>query len=74
MSDLIRPGTYKHYKGGLYWVIGVGMHADGLGPHVLYQALSGEPKFYVRPLSVFKSTVTINGKEIPRYTRESGTL
>lgn len=70
----IKPGTYKHYKGNLYEVIGLGRHSETLEEMVLYRALYtseeyGEGSLWVRPLHMFKEFVTVEGKKVPRFER-----
>ena len=73
MSD-IKPGTYRHYKGKLYEVIGVGLHADTHEEYVVYRGLYNSEEFgknplWVRPKKVFLETVTVDGKVVPRFQR-----
>ena len=55
----IKPGIYKHFKGNLYKVIGVGKHSETLEDFVLYEALYNNPrsKLWVRPLKMFNEEV-----------------
>lgn len=66
-----KPGIYKHYKGTLCEVIGIGRHSETLEEVVIYKHL-GETKFgkdslWVRPKAMFLEDVTIDGKQIPRF-------
>ncbi len=63
------PGRYRHYKGGLYDVIGTARHSETLEPMTLYRALYGEQGLWVRPAGMFDEVVTVNGVTQPRFSR-----
>lgn len=63
----IRPGKYRHFKGGEYEVIGVGKHSETLEEYVLYRALYGEGGLWVRPASMWNETVERDGKTFQRF-------
>lgn len=70
--DQINTGTYRHYKGKEYEVLGVARHSETLDPLVVYKALYDSPEFgsgalWARPLSMFTETVVVDGKEVPRF-------
>lgn len=67
MEDTIQPGTYEHYKGHQYRVLGVAKHSETLEKMVVYQALYGEKGLWVRPLEMFLEEVEIDGKKMPRF-------
>ena len=50
----VRPGIYKHYKGGLYDVISTchTMKNNEINKLVLYQTLN-VPQYWIRPLNLF---------------------
>lgn len=65
-------GTYKHYKGKEYEVIGLARHSETLEELVVYKALYdskhfGNNSLWVRPKSMFLETVDIDGEKIPRF-------
>lgn len=64
---MIQIGTYRHYKGNTYQVIGVAKHSETEEDVVVYRALYGEHGLWVRPLEMFRSQVEIEGKFIPRF-------
>ena len=49
--------VYKHFKGKYYFVEDVAIHSEDLGEYVVYRALYGEGKLYIRPLEMFLSKV-----------------
>lgn len=60
-------GTYKHYKGKMYEVLGVARHSETLEELVVYRALYGENELWVRPLKMFLEEVDIDGKKVLRF-------
>ena len=68
---MIEHGKYKHYKGNEYEVIGVGRHTETLEELVFYRALYGESKLWALPASMWDETVTVDGKEVKRFTKIS---
>ncbi len=63
----IKPGKYAHYKGYPYEVLYVARHSETLEDMVVYRALYGAFEYWVRPLGMFKESVTVLGKEVPRF-------
>ena len=63
--------VYKHFKGGLYRVLHEALDSETLEPCVVYQALYGERKIWVRPKSMFFETIERNGKKIPRFEKQN---
>lgn len=68
MSDAVRPGRYRHFKGNEYEVVGVARHSETHEQMVVYRPLYGDGGLWVRPLAMFTETVTHDGKEVPRFT------
>ena len=67
------PGRDRHYKGGLYEVLGTVRHSETLEPMTLYRALYGEQGLWVRPAAMFNGTVVVDGREQPRFAACAGT-
>lgn len=66
MNELA-TGTYRHYKGNLYEVIGVARHSETEEQLVVYKPLYGEGELWVRPLQMFTETITVNGEDVQRF-------
>ena len=64
----IRPGRYRHFKGGEYQVIGVARHSETMEELVVYRALYGERGLWVRPAAMWLETVERDGKQFQRFT------
>ena len=65
----ITPGRYRHYKGNLYDVIGVARHSETEEELVVYTALYGDRGLWVRPLAMFRESVSVDGRTVPRFGR-----
>lgn len=68
--DAIHPGaTLRHYKGGLYRVVGLCRIEATLKTGVLYQACQGdEDVVWMRPLEQFTEKVTTSEGVVARFT------
>ena len=55
--EQIRPGKYRHFKGGEYRVFCMARHSETGEEMVVYQALYGERGIWVRPASMWNETV-----------------
>ena len=60
-------GLYRHYKGGMYEVIGTARHSETLEPMTVYRALYGAHGLWVRPAAMFTEQVVIDGLLQPRF-------
>ena len=50
-------GVYRHFKGNYYLVEDVAIYSEDLSEYVVYRALYGDGKLYIRPLDMFLSKV-----------------
>ncbi|MBL8852127.1 MAG: DUF1653 domain-containing protein [Planctomycetaceae bacterium] len=63
----VRPGRYRHYKGKDYVVLGVARHSETEEELVVYRQDYGDKGLWVRPQAMFAETVTIDGRDVPRF-------
>lgn len=63
----IRMGTYEHYKGNQYRVLGVAKHSETLEEMVVYQALYDDQELWVRPMAMFCEEVEVGDERVPRF-------
>jgi len=66
---MLEPGTYRHYKGGEYDVLGVAKHSETHEEYVVYRARYGEGEMWIRPLAMFCEYVEKDGYSGPRFAR-----
>ena len=64
----IRPGRYRHFKGGEYEVLGVARHSETGEELVVYRALYGERGLWVRPAAMWLESVERDGRRLRRFT------
>ena len=64
----ISLGVYRHYKGGFYEVMGFAVHSETLEDMVIYKALYGEMKTWVRPLAMWRELVDVEGEKVSRFS------
>lgn len=73
MTDIVR-GRYRHFKGGVYIVLGTATHSETGEELVIYhKAASGlfvsdeEQKLWARPAKMWNETVFRHGSEKQRF-------
>lgn len=67
MTESIKPGIYRHFKGNEYLVLDTARHSETNEWMVVYQPQYGEKGLWVRPLSMFEESVEVNGQFKPRF-------
>lgn len=63
MGELKLKGIYKHFKGDLYIVEDIAYHSETEEKMVVYRALYGDNKLWVRPYEMFLDEVNKNGQK-----------
>lgn len=56
---------YRHYKGGVYTLIGPATLESDLTPMIVYRAADGS--LWIRPAAVFHEMIDIDGVLVPRF-------
>lgn len=64
----LRPGVYRHFKGGLYLLLGQACHSETMEKMVVYQALYGERGWWIRPADMWLEKVEHDGQILSRFT------
>ena len=68
----IKKGKYRHFKGGEYEVIDIAYHSETGEEMVVYKALYGDEKLWVRPVSMWNEIVERDGKKVSRFMKMEG--
>jgi hypothetical protein len=63
----IRPGRYRHFKGGEYQVLELARHSETGELMVVYRAQYGDGGLWVRPAAMWSETVQRDGYSGPRF-------
>lgn len=65
--DMIKLGTYRHYKGYVYKVLCIAKHSETLEKMVIYQDVTAPDKIWARPASMWNEDVEVDGKTVKRF-------
>ncbi len=66
----LEPGTYQHYKGNQYDVIGIGTDTETGAIVVIYRPLYDcDVAYWVRPYAMFTEDVKIGEILVPRFKK-----
>ena len=60
MEELKIKGICKHFKGDYYLVEDIAIHSETSEKYVVYRALYGEGRLYIRPYNMFMEEVDTN--------------
>ena len=64
MDSEIKKGKWKHFKGGVYDVLGVAKHSETMEEFVVYEH---DGVMWIRPKAMFLETIERDGKKMPRF-------
>ncbi|MBE5745302.1 MAG: DUF1653 domain-containing protein [Clostridiales bacterium] len=64
----VKLGKYRHFKGGEYEVLSLAYHSETGEEMVVYRALYGDNKVWVRPASMWDEKIERDGKIFQRFT------
>lgn len=62
-NKIVIGGIYRHFKGNLYKVLEMALDSETLEEIVVYKALYGEEKTWVRPKKMFLEEVNRNDQK-----------
>lgn len=57
VRDIVKNSIYKHFKGDYYLVLDIAIHSETEEEYVVYRALYGDNKLYIRQKDMFLSEV-----------------
>lgn len=68
-EEKVENGVYRHFKGGVYEVIGEATHSETGERMVVYRPLQGGERLWVRPSAMWRELVEREGTRQPRFQR-----
>lgn len=63
-----KKGIYRHFKGREYEVLDIAIHSETREEYVVYKALYGDFKTFIRPYDMFMSKV--DKEKYPKVSQE----
>jgi len=66
-SEIMDTRYFQHYKGGKYELLTIGTNSESLQKEVVYRALYGDHRVWVRPFDMFFGQVVVDGVSRPRF-------
>ena len=67
MENELKKGKYRHFKGNEYEVLGIGYDSEDGSQMVVYKALYGEGKIWIRRKAEFCGMLERDGKTFKRF-------
>lgn len=71
-AEPVTPGRYRHFKGGIYDVVGVATDSETEEPIVVYKSVDG--RLWTRSLAMFTEIVERDGATMQRFERLDNSL
>lgn len=65
--DSHKPVRFRHYKGGIYELVGEATQESDLSPVIVYRSHDGS--MWTRPRAVFFEMLDIDGRQVQRFTQ-----
>lgn len=69
-ENKVEPGLYRHFKGGLYRVLGAALNSETGEEQVLYRLADGSGPVWSRPQYMFNEVFLNGGKVTQRFCKE----
>ena len=70
MDELIGKAC-THFKGGKYYIVGFAKHSEDHSEMVIYRSATSA-EMWARPRELFFDMVMVDGKEMCRFTIDTG--
>lgn len=63
----MKKGIYKHFKGNKYELLTTAVNSENLEEMIVYKALYGDERIWVRPACMWDEEVEFEGKKVKRF-------